>query len=127
DCQALYYIAEGDWEIRMDGATILNLNQPNVQVFMGDELSTTDLGPRASSCVNTNGGVPWPYGACCRFCPTYEKGLWADGAHPSGATMVLGVADAYGRTLTDACGMQGATPSLAPQYVGLNRFEYFVR
>src|SRR5690606_4381204 len=53
DCQALYYIAEGDWEIRMDGATILNLNQPNVQVFMGDELSTTDLGPRASSCVNT--------------------------------------------------------------------------
>lgn len=101
-CEPLYYSATGGTlTVGATATTFTGLT--GAPLVSAPDLTTTDQGPAASlPCVNSDGGVPWFYAACCSTCPTFGNTYWTDEPHPmqpyTGTT-----ADLFGRTEAQAC------------------------
>ena len=128
DCLPLVYKAtDGVWAVPVaTTATLTGLDSPISLANGVTALSTTDLGPSSSACVNASSAVPWLYGLCCSTCPSYRGGYWSDDPHPM--SNQLGTDDLYGHDINDVCLPGGPQASvISASYFGVNAMEYYLR
>ena len=120
-CDPLFYATSGaDLNITASAASVTgNTNY----VYRGNNFQATDT-PN-NTCVSQYGATPWFYGFCCWICPSYAGSLFSV-PRPTQSASSLDV-DFFGNQDDDVCNGEAPVLSGAPNYLGANVIEFYVR